>query len=134
MNVDMSDLVSQRYLKGDVTLYASGCTVAPTTTSIFIHEGWSMENMKSLHLWHEVASDKFCVRTVSGPKPVTYYFNVYFCYFKLRMKYAHNWKCMYKMLFHQELFWPIVCILILRFYLLVFLPLWLFVWHADSIQ
>ena len=58
MNVDMSDLVSPRYLKGAATLYASGCTVALPITSIFIHAGWSMENMKSRYLQDECRTSR----------------------------------------------------------------------------
>ena len=50
---------------------------------------------------------------------------------KLRMERVCNRKRIYEKLFRQEMFWPIICVLLLSFYLLLFLSLWLFVWHIS---
>ena len=82
MTVDLYNLGSPSTRKGAATLCAYGCTAETPITSICLHAGWLIGNLKIHFLRYEVAGDQFNGCIVSDLNPVTSEFDFYCCYFE----------------------------------------------------
>ena len=60
LSVNVYDLGSHYYHKGDATMWIYDWTVSPTIKSISLCTGWLMVNNKRLYLQYEVAGIGFC--------------------------------------------------------------------------
>ena len=80
LNVNFAGLGFHSSHKGAGKLYASGGTVAPPITSVCLHAGWLMGNVKSCYLIYKVSGDQFFGWTVTGINSGTSDFSVSLLY------------------------------------------------------
>ena len=112
-NIDVTRFGFHSGCKGSTNLCASVLKVVPPINCIFLHDFWSMGNLKSQYFHHEMTGKQLFGYAISGLNPVTSEFYVW-CFVIHTKSVSPIFNTTSEMLFLMDTIFQILCLLLLK--------------------